>query len=400
MRCSKTAHSITSAAARGSLRFSGSVRFENRKVCLRCVQQPFPRYRGQHDTHQEWIAILVGVGGGGDALERPAPSARSALGLQRGDGVWYLVLYSPWRAAFRRIPSAADAVKRAVASNPQAAGPNMRDSSLSRRDMLKASTVLAAGAAFAEPLAAAAPEPTPPSAAMIQGARKEGTLAFYTAMELPLAEGLSKAFEAKYPGIKVRVKRSGAERVFQRIGKEEEIRIHEVDVVCSTDAGHFVRWRREGLLAPFLPEDAAKHLPPEQIGAEGMYATAFASLSPIGYNTNLVKPEEAPTTFADLLDPRWRGKLVKGTPDYSGPIFTATFALARDLGWSYFERLAQQKVVQVQSSRDPPNRLARGESAVQADGARSELLLLRERGAPVEVVYAGEGTPLIIAPSA
>src|SRR5262247_2837527 len=169
----------------------------------------------------------------------------------------------------------------------------MRDSSLSRRDMLKASTVLAAGAPFAEPLAAAAPEPTPPSAAMIQAARKEGTLAFYTAMELPLAEGLSKAFEAKYPGIKVRVKRSGAERVFQRIGKEEEIRIHEVDVVCSTDPGHFVRWRREGLLAPFLPEDAARYLPPEQIGADGMYATAFASLSPIGYNTNLVKPEDA-----------------------------------------------------------------------------------------------------------
>jgi len=209
--------------------------------------------------------------------------------------------------------------------------------------MLKASTVLAAGAVFAEPLAAAAPEPTPLSAAMIQAARKEGTLAFYTAMELPLAEGLSKAFEAKYPEIKVRVKRSGAERVFQRIGKEEEIRIHEVDVVCSTDAGHFVRWRREGLLAPFLPEDAARHLPPEQIGADGMYATAFASLSPIGYNTNLVKPEEAPATFADLLHPRWQGKIVKGNPDYSGTVFTATFALSRDLGWSYFERIAQQR---------------------------------------------------------
>src|SRR5215470_8611467 len=226
----------------------------------------------------------------------------------------------------------------------------MRGNKLSRRDMLRASSVLAAGAVFAEPLAAAAPEPTPLSGAMIQAAHKEGTLAFYTAMELPLAEGLSRAFEAKYPGIKVRAKRSGAERVFQRIGKEEEISIHEVDVVCSTDAGHFVRWRREGLLAPFLPEDAARHLPTEQIDADGMYATAFASLSPIGYNTNLVKPEDAPTTFADLLDPRWQGKIVKGNPDYSGAVFTATFALVRDLGWSYFERLAQQKVVQLESS--------------------------------------------------
>src|SRR5215831_15119681 len=56
----------------------------------------------------------------------------------------------------------------------------------------------------------------------------------------------------------------GAERVFQRIGEEGEIRVHEVDVVCSTDAGHFVRWRREDLLAPFLPEDAARHLPPDR----------------------------------------------------------------------------------------------------------------------------------------
>src|SRR5262249_49408982 len=60
----------------------------------------------------------------------------------------------------------------------------------------------------------------------------------------------------------------------------------------------------------------------------------------------------------------------------------------------------QQKVVQVESSGDRAKRLAGGESAVQADGAHSELLLLRERGAPVEIVYAGEGTPLIIAPSA
>src|SRR5215831_9694745 len=53
-----------------------SVPFENRKVCLRSFQQPFPRYRGQHNTHQEWIAILVGVGGDGDAFERLGPSTR------------------------------------------------------------------------------------------------------------------------------------------------------------------------------------------------------------------------------------------------------------------------------------------------------------------------------------
>ena len=153
------------------------------------------------------------------------------------------------------------------------------------------------------------------------------------------------------------------------------------------------------MLVPYLPEDVARHFPPEQIDPDGMYASTFALLSPIGYNTNLVKREDAPDSFAALLDPKWKGRIVKGRPDYSGTILTATFQIARDLGWSYFERLAEQNVVQVQSALDPPKRLALGESAVQADGVVSNLLLLKEQGAPVEPVYPTEGTPLITAPS-
>jgi iron(III) transport system substrate-binding protein len=77
-------------------------------------------------------------------------------------------------------------------------------------------------------------------------------------------------------------------------------------------------------------------MPAEQIGADGMYATAFAALSPIGYNTDLVKPENAPTSFADLLDPQWQGKIVKGNPDYSGTIFTDGHATAH--GWRQHPR--------------------------------------------------------------
>jgi iron(III) transport system substrate-binding protein len=73
----------------------------------------------------------------------------------------------------------------------------MRENELSRRDMLKASTVLATGVVYAEPLRAAAPEPVPLSPAMIQAARKESTLAFYTGMEIPVAEGLSKRIRSQ-----------------------------------------------------------------------------------------------------------------------------------------------------------------------------------------------------------
>jgi iron(III) transport system substrate-binding protein len=94
----------------------------------------------------------------------------------------------------------------------------------SRRDLIKASTALAVGTVFAQPLRAAAPAPSVVTPALIEAARKEGKLTFYSALELPVAERFGKLFEAKYPGISVRVERSGAERLFQRIGQEHRPR--------------------------------------------------------------------------------------------------------------------------------------------------------------------------------
>jgi iron(III) transport system substrate-binding protein len=78
---------------------------------------------------------------------------------------------------------------------------------------------------------------------------------------------------------------------------------------------------------------------------------------------------------------------------------TATFVLTRDLGWTYFEKLAQQKVMQVQSAADPPKKILLGERAIMADGNDYNLVLLKDLGKPVEVVYPAEGSPLIIVPS-
>src|SRR5262245_6565995 len=92
-------------------------------------------------------------------------------------------------------------------------------SKLSRRDLLRGSSALIVGTAFAEPVRAAAPPAEAITPALIEAAKKEGKCAFYTAMDLTLAERLGKSFEAKY-GIPVRVERSGAERIFTRIAQE------------------------------------------------------------------------------------------------------------------------------------------------------------------------------------
>lgn len=233
--------------------------------------------------------------------------------------------------------------------------------SVTRRDVIKASAALGL-AAFGTRVKAAGPEPASITPALVDAARKEAKVILYSSMDLPVGEKLGKAFEATYPGIEVQIERSGSERLFQRLNQEFASNIRAADVVNSSDASHFITWKKNGWLAPYVTEDIAQHFLPEYRDPDGMFATTRIWLSSIAYNTNLVKPEDAPKSFADLLDPKWAGKLVKGHPAYSGTIMTATFQMVRELGWDYMERLSKQRVMQVQSSTDPPKKLSLGEA--------------------------------------
>jgi iron(III) transport system substrate-binding protein len=243
---------------------------------------------------------------------------------------------------------------------------------------------------------AQAPAPYQSTPELLAAAVKEGKVVFYTSTDVLVAEKLASAFEAKYPGVKVQVERSGAERNFQRINQEYNSKIYAADVIESSDAVHFVSFKRSGWLQPAVPSDVAEFWPKDSRDPDGQYAAYRAHLSVIAYNTKLVTKDAAPKSYMDLLDPKWKGKLVKGHPGYSGTIMTATFALSQALGWGYFEKLGQQRVLQVQSSTEPPKKLAQGERPVMADGNEYNVFLLKESGVPIEPVYATEGTPLVI----
>src|SRR5258707_10106587 len=273
----------------------------------------------------------------------------------------------------------------------------MKKKKFSRRDVLKGS--LALGTVFAPPGGAAAPPAEAITPQLIEAAKKEAKVILYSSMDLPVGEKLGKAFEAQYPGIAVQIERSGSERLFQRIDQEFGSNIRAADVVNSSDASHFITWRKNGWLAPYVTEDIAQHFLPEYRDPDGMSATTRIYLSSIAYNTNLVKPDDAPKSFADLLDPKWAGKMVKGHPAYSGTIMTATFQVVRGLGWDYYEKLSKQRVMQEQSSTDPPKKLALGERAVMADGNEYNVVLLKEAGQPVEPIYPAEGAPTVSGPT-
>jgi iron(III) transport system substrate-binding protein len=243
---------------------------------------------------------------------------------------------------------------------------------------------------------AAAQETTP---AMVAAAEKEGKVVWYTAVDVKVAEGLAKAFREQYPKIPIEVERSGSERVFQRINQENQSGIKNVDVVNSSDASHFLFWKQQKLLAAHTPPDVQRY-PAAYKDPEGYYAAWRATLSVMGYNTNLVKESEAPKGYQDLLDPKWKGKLAKAHPSYSGTALTGTYAIAKALGWDYLEKLAKQGVQQLQSTTATPKSVASGERAVMVDGNEYNMFIEIDAKSPVKVIYAKEGTPFVTSPTA
>ncbi len=243
---------------------------------------------------------------------------------------------------------------------------------------------------------AEAPAPYQVTPELEAAAKAEGKIVFYTATDVTVAEKLAELFRTKYPEIEVQVERAGSERVFQRIGQEYGSGIKAADVIETSDAVHFAYFKREGWLEPMVPQEVADKWPAEHRDADGAFAAYRAHLSVMAYRTDLLPEAEAPKTWTDLLDPRFKDKMVKAHPGYSGTVMTATHILSDLLGWEYFEKLATQNVMQVQSSTEPPKKLAAGERMLQVDGNEYNIFRLQDEGVAVKIVYPAEGTPLAV----
>jgi iron(III) transport system substrate-binding protein len=235
--------------------------------------------------------------------------------------------------------------------------------------------------------------------ARLEAAKKEGKVVWYTSLALPSAEKVAKLFETAYPGVKVEVHRTGSERILSRVMQELKANIKNVDVVHTSDAGHFVLLKGKNLLTKYTPP-GVEGFPAGFKDKDGYYYGLRATVSVIAYNTKGLSAGEAPKTWKDLLDPRWKGKMVTAHPGYSGVIATHVLALVNQYGWDYFKQLAQNRLMLVQSAVDPAGAVASGERLVAVDGGEYTFYQTRKKGNPIEIVYPREGVPLIVSPTA
>jgi len=225
--------------------------------------------------------------------------------------------------------------------------------------------------------------------ALIEAAKKEGKIVWYTSLDLPAAEKVARAFEAKYSGVAVRVERTGAERVFQRIGQE-----YASASMRSTSSNRRMRRISSCGSATEFSSPMCPRTSPSSIRRSTRIRWHVRQLPGLAQRDGLqYRSGESRGRAQELrrsARSKWKGKMVKAHPGYSGTIMTSTFQMARDIGWDYFEKLAKQNVMQVQSSADPPKKLELGERSVMADGNEYNMFQLKEGGKPVEIVYPTE----------
>jgi len=258
------------------------------------------------------------------------------------------------------------------------------------------------GAAAAGP-PAEAQDLTPHERELHEAARREGEVTWYTGqLQAEPSEAIGRAFAERYPGVKANVVRSASQVAFQRLSQDARARVAQCDVFSSTDTSHFAALKRQDRLMPYRPRNAEGMIAAARDAADpdGHYQITYLALYLIARRTDRVPEGDAPRSWRDLTDARWRDRLAVGHPGYSGAIGSWCVAMRAMYGWDYFRALERNRPQIGRSAGDPVTTLNAGERTVGVGIPSAATLFSASRGNPLGLVYPEDGTLVVPAPSA
>jgi iron(III) transport system substrate-binding protein len=262
-----------------------------------------------------------------------------------------------------------------------------------RRHLLAGFGALAAAAPFQARATGVTPE-------LLAAARKEASVTWYIAqVDTETAEGMGRAFTAKYPGVTVSVIRTTGQVAYERLLQDLKNNAPQCDVFSSTDTSQYPALKKRGALAEYAPAGAATLLPEfQKVSDPGFMYPSSATAHLLIYNSQKVKPQEAPKIWPDLLDPRWKGRVATGHPAFSGCTGIWVLALTKAYGWEYFEKLAKNNPRIGRSGNDPVTLINAGECLIGPAPGNTAFQQV-DKGNPIVPVYPADGATLCLGPS-
>jgi iron(III) transport system substrate-binding protein len=240
--------------------------------------------------------------------------------------------------------------------------------------------------ASADPLTYLGPDR---QAKLVEGAKAEGEVVFYSAMIVNQAlRPVSEAFMKKYPFIKVNYWRAESAGIFTKLSAEVRAGKVVADLVEGTGVGEAVV--QAGFAQPYATPIIAE-IPERYRDRNGLWTPTRRSFFGIGYNTKATSSADLPKTYEDLLDPRWQGRMAWHAGSASGAdLFVTNLRMkwGEEAAHAYLRRLSSQSVISLSgaSARGLVDRVIAGELGLALNIFAHHPLISASKGAPVSTV--------------
>lgn len=240
---------------------------------------------------------------------------------------------------------------------------------------------------------------------LVEGAKKEGKLTFYSALPQFSNQQLIKAFTTTYPFVKAEVVRAGGPVIAQRFSAEKARKVENMDVIYSGAAEAYPEWSRLDYIARIenLPEwpniiELAK-------APGGRYAAFAYALQVLAWNRKLVADAEVPSDLWEFTKPRWKDKVATGDPVGAGFALNWYSFAAGDrpqdsrsrgkppgLGWPWMSAMAQNGVLLAGQLGNLTDTLVSGRRPVVLQHWDTEIVEAIKQGAQLGWKYPTNGT--------
>ena len=222
---------------------------------------------------------------------------------------------------------------------------------------------------------------------LYEKAKQEKELIIYGGGPTSLYEAPARAFEQKYPGIKVTIHAGFSNVHDEKINQQLKGKTLDADLAILQTVQDYIRWKKEGVLAQFKPA-AWDTIDKTFKDKDGYYVGVFVTSVSYAYNKDLVKAADAPRSAKDFLKPEFKGKMISCYPHDDDITLYLFYTLVDHYGWEWMNNYIANGAQFIQGHLGVSRGLSSGEATVSIDSNPNLSLREQRAGKPVEISFS------------
>src|SRR3954454_6706579 len=227
-------------------------------------------------------------------------------------------------------------------------------------------------------------------------AKAEGKVVWYTSTPIEQAQKIVALFKQQQ-GIEVELFRSGGSAILSRFQQEMTAGRAAADVITHSDPAAANALGKKGFTIPFKPKNFDK-VPDAAKAADGMFVGQRLNMMTHYLRSDKVAAADEPKTWDDLLNAKYKGKLVMTDPSFTSLQVSVVGMMAKQRGWDFYRKLRANDVMIVQGNQQVSDMLKRGERLIAVGALDSYAADLKKEGHPIKTLYPIDGVFIIPSP--